>query len=211
MLYLPPQYAHDGVALGECMTYSIGFKAPESKTLVKEVLVRYLDRLSEDESLSPVLYSDPQQKATQEPGLIPATLQNFALKHMEKMLSNRDEFMRSLGEYLSEPKDHVWFESSLEQDGAKRLFGWMQGASHQALCVSSKTELLYDQSTIFINAESIGATGLEGDILRKLANQRFIVPTDLEKLAKKSEARLNALMDLLSEWLDCGWIMLQTD
>ncbi len=211
MLYLPPQYAHDGVALGECMTYSIGFKAPESKTLVKEVLVRYLDRLSEDESLSPVLYSDPQQKATQEPGLIPVTLQNFALKHMEKMLSNRDEFMRSLGEYLSEPKDHVWFESSLEQDGAKRLFGWMQGASHQALCVSSKTELLYDQSTIFINAESIGATGLEGDILRKLANQRFIVPTDLEKLAKKSEARLNALMDLLSEWLDCGWIMLQTD
>ncbi|MGT2491148.1 JmjC domain-containing protein [Cupriavidus basilensis] len=28
MLYLPPQYAHDGVAEGECMTYSIGFRAP---------------------------------------------------------------------------------------------------------------------------------------------------------------------------------------
>ncbi|MBY0573150.1 MAG: cupin domain-containing protein, partial [Undibacterium sp.] len=27
MLYLPPHYAHDGVALGDCMTYSIGFKA----------------------------------------------------------------------------------------------------------------------------------------------------------------------------------------
>jgi 50S ribosomal protein L16 3-hydroxylase len=29
MLYLPPRYAHDGVAEGECMTYSIGFRAPK--------------------------------------------------------------------------------------------------------------------------------------------------------------------------------------
>ena len=28
MLYLPPRYAHDGIAEGECMTYSIGFRAP---------------------------------------------------------------------------------------------------------------------------------------------------------------------------------------
>jgi 50S ribosomal protein L16 3-hydroxylase len=28
MLYLPPRYAHDGVAVGECMTYSIGFGRP---------------------------------------------------------------------------------------------------------------------------------------------------------------------------------------
>jgi len=211
MLYLPPQYAHEGVAIGECMTYSIGFKAPDSLTLVKEVLVRYLDRLSEDESLHHVIYSDSQQKATQEPGLIPTALQNFALKHMEKLLSNRDEFMRSLGEYLSEPKDHVWFESSVEQDGAKRLFNWMQGGNHEALCVASNTQLLYDASTIFINAESIGATGLEGEILKKLANQRFIVAADLEKLAKKSEARLHAMIELLSEWLDAGWIALQPD
>ena len=28
MLYLPPRYAHDGIAEGECITYSIGFRAP---------------------------------------------------------------------------------------------------------------------------------------------------------------------------------------
>ena len=28
MLYLPPLYAHDGVAQGECQTYSIGFRSP---------------------------------------------------------------------------------------------------------------------------------------------------------------------------------------
>ena len=33
MLYLPPHYAHDGVAVGECMTYSIGFRAPSYQEL----------------------------------------------------------------------------------------------------------------------------------------------------------------------------------
>jgi 50S ribosomal protein L16 3-hydroxylase len=33
MLYLPPQYAHDGVAIGECMTYSVGFRAPAFQEL----------------------------------------------------------------------------------------------------------------------------------------------------------------------------------
>jgi len=33
MLYLPPHYAHDGIAIGECMTYSIGFRAPAFQEL----------------------------------------------------------------------------------------------------------------------------------------------------------------------------------
>ena len=28
MLYLPPHYAHDGIAIGDCQTYSIGFRSP---------------------------------------------------------------------------------------------------------------------------------------------------------------------------------------
>lgn len=30
MLYLPPHIAHDGIAEGECMTCSIGFRAPSA-------------------------------------------------------------------------------------------------------------------------------------------------------------------------------------
>src|SRR5687767_9412173 len=38
MLYLPPGYAHDGVAQGECQTYSIGFRAPARGELAQELL-----------------------------------------------------------------------------------------------------------------------------------------------------------------------------
>ena len=34
MLYLPPKWAHDGVALGPCMTYSVGFRAPSRHELL---------------------------------------------------------------------------------------------------------------------------------------------------------------------------------
>ncbi|HDP88441.1 MAG TPA: cupin domain-containing protein [Thioalkalivibrio sp.] len=34
MLYLPPRYAHHGVATDDCLTYSIGFRAPAQRELV---------------------------------------------------------------------------------------------------------------------------------------------------------------------------------
>src|SRR3546814_12689859 len=33
MLYLPPHAAHDGIAQGDCMTISIGFRAPTQAAL----------------------------------------------------------------------------------------------------------------------------------------------------------------------------------
>jgi len=35
MLYLPPGVAHEGTAVGECITYSIGFRAPTHQELLE--------------------------------------------------------------------------------------------------------------------------------------------------------------------------------
>jgi 50S ribosomal protein L16 3-hydroxylase len=42
MLYLPPGYAHDGIAETDCYTYSIGFRAPRFDEL-KTGFLAYLD------------------------------------------------------------------------------------------------------------------------------------------------------------------------
>lgn len=39
MLYLPPGFSHWGIAVGECMTYSIGFRAPS----VQDIVSHYCD------------------------------------------------------------------------------------------------------------------------------------------------------------------------
>ena len=49
MLYLPPMYAHEGVAVGECMTYSVGFRAPAELELARELLQRFAEDTLEDE------------------------------------------------------------------------------------------------------------------------------------------------------------------
>jgi 50S ribosomal protein L16 3-hydroxylase len=45
MLYLPPLYGHDGVAEGECMTCSVGFRAATETTLAQELLHQIADEL----------------------------------------------------------------------------------------------------------------------------------------------------------------------
>ena len=48
-LYLLPGYAHWGIAVGECMTYSIGFRAPSSSDLIDGFAAEVAERLPEHE------------------------------------------------------------------------------------------------------------------------------------------------------------------
>ena len=64
MLYLPPRCAHDGVAMGGgCITYSIGFRAPDAQ----ELGARFLDYLQDRLRLSGI-YEDPGLKPQRHPG-----------------------------------------------------------------------------------------------------------------------------------------------
>ncbi len=68
MLYLPPGYAHHGIATEEpCMTWSIGFRAPSAEEMLPSVL-RYLCD-SPDDSLT-TRFTDPKRLATDNPGHI---------------------------------------------------------------------------------------------------------------------------------------------
>jgi len=66
MLYLPPHYAHDGVAIGDCQTYSIGFRSPSFQELGEA----FLQFMAESIDL-PGIYSDPDLKASGKPAEIP--------------------------------------------------------------------------------------------------------------------------------------------
>lgn len=74
MLYLPPHYAHDGVAVGECMTCSIGFRAPTWQELGESFMEFMLDTIE-----LPGRYADPDLKPTTHPAMLdPAMLQKIA-------------------------------------------------------------------------------------------------------------------------------------
>ena len=70
MLYLPPHFAHDGIAIDACMTYSIGFRAPRAN----ELATAFLDCSatgSHSTGAMPIRIS----RASREPARIGATMQ----------------------------------------------------------------------------------------------------------------------------------------
>lgn len=99
MLYLPPQYAHWGKALDDnCITYSIGFRAPSKSEILEELLQECLMDLSEDDR-----FSDPELPLQDDSGEIAPA----ALKQVHEIWHNTltDERIREwFGRYMTQPK-----------------------------------------------------------------------------------------------------------
>lgn len=187
MLYLPPRWAHDGIAEGECMTCSIGFRAPAQGELARELLQRIADDIE-----APALYRDPSQSATDRPAQLPAELTAFAADavrtEVERALKG-DALALALGEYLTEPKADTWFD---ENDGAELAAG-------QGVRLDRRTRAAYDARHVFINGEGLRAGGRDAKLMHRLADARGL---SARELAGASDAA----RDLLADWLRAGWL-----
>ncbi len=189
MLYLPPRYAHDGVAMGECMTYSIGFRAPSRSELAEELLQRMADDALD--AAGPALYKDPRQAATIHSAELPDSLVDFAHAALQDVLKDPLAVRRALGEYLSEPKAQVSFEGTGVNEPEAP---WGSGVR-----LDRRTRMLYDAKHIFINGESYHAAGRDATVMRSLANQRCLQGKAIKQLSP-------AAQELLHDWCDAGWI-----
>lgn len=186
MLYLPPRYAHDGVAVGDdCQTYSIGFRAPAQGELARELLQRIADAAAEDAPES--LYRDPSQAATDAPGAIPEALAAFARDALAAALKDPAALERALGEYLTEPKGNVWFEPGQPPRRGR------------ALVLDARTRMLHDRRHVFINGEAWRAAGRDAALMRTLADRRRL---DAREVAGASAAA----RELLDAWCEAGWL-----
>jgi 50S ribosomal protein L16 3-hydroxylase len=185
MLYLPPGWAHEGVALGECMTASIGFRAPGQAALGREVLQYMLDGAEPLEA--DALYSDAAQQATTAPGRIPAGLQAFAADAVARFVQDPGGIACALGELLSEPKPKVWFEARAP---------WKAG---QGVVLDRATRMVYDDDFVFINGESLRADGDDARLMHGLADMRQLAAQDLALLGDDAQ-------QLVAEWVQAGWL-----
>jgi len=186
MLYLPPRWAHDGIAEGECLTCSIGFRAPGRDELARALLQRLLDA-PDDEPRPPVLYRDARQPAAAHPARLPDALRDFAADAVARLQREPDWLARCLGEVLSEPKPDVWFDAGL---------GPVAGAGVR---LDRRTRMVYDARHVYINGESYRAGGRDATLMRRLADRRGLDAADVARLGADARA-------LLEEWVSAGWL-----
>ena len=194
MLYLPPHWAHDGTAeTGDCMTYSVGFRAPTDVELTQEVMLRLGEYLADDDAPGK-RYADPKALATTAPGELPAAMLDFAAKALQRVAGDPVLLARALGEVLSDPKPSVQFDGDGLPEG-----GW---SPEQAVVLDRRTRMLHDAKHVFVNGEAFVVGGKDGRLLRQLADTRQLGAREAAGLSDGARA-------VMEDWIDMGWLHVQ--
>jgi 50S ribosomal protein L16 3-hydroxylase len=135
------------------------------------------------------LYQDPQQAAVAASGAMPAGLLQFSVEAVQAALQDPQAIARALGEYLTEPKAHVWFEGSDAECAP---------ANFQSIALNRKTRMLFDAHHIFINGESFLASGKDAQLIQTMANNRCLSAADVSCLSAPAR-------EILTQWCEDGW------
>ncbi|MDX1754794.1 MAG: cupin domain-containing protein [Marinobacter sp.] len=99
MLYLPPGIGHHGVALNDCITLSIGFRAPT----MDDILTGYTDFLCSQTDASEH-YADPNLAPQTNPGAIGSEVISELERMIRDKLSDRRQLALWFGQYSTAPK-----------------------------------------------------------------------------------------------------------
>lgn len=190
LLYLPPRYAHNGVALGPCMTWSIGFRAPKTS----EICAAFLDYLQDRLGDPPGMYEDPDLTLPEHPAEVtPMMLDRLAamLQHIRWSPADVQTF---LGAYLSEPKPEVFFDPPKRPMSLDRF---IRLTTEHGVMLDSKSRLLFiKDSGFYFNGERVQAPKGSEKALIELADGREIGARKLPK----------AMVSILYGWYRAGFL-----
>lgn len=194
MLYLPPHYAHDGIAIGECMTYSIGFRAPTFQELGQAFLQFMADSID-----LPGRFADPDLESSSHPAEISRQMFARVAAEIDKVQFTEDDIAIFLGEHLSEPNARTYFTAP---DRPLTQARFSQCAAKLGVALSRKTQMLYRGKHVFINGESFAAGRADKATLCLLADTRRL---DGPAAAAASQDVVEALYT----WYRDGWLSLE--
>lgn len=189
MLYLPPGYAHNGVTKDNCMTYSIGFRAPSYQELTTQFLV-YL----QDQAAIEGMYRDPDISLQSHPAHISSAMLRQVGEVLDKIKWGCTDVERFIGTYLTEPKSHVFFTPPASPVTQKQFVSRVR---ENGLQLDLKSRMLCRERAIFLNGDEYSVEASVRRSLEKLAD-RFILPAarDLD----------NEAFALCYQWYLCGYV-----
>ena len=108
MLYLPPNMPHHGVAEGECMTFSVGFRAPDTLGLAQSWLESFSNAESNTETKKLITkrFNDAERTIQNSSGEITAEdIQKLSSLIMDLVKNQEQQLLIFLGKYLTETKN----------------------------------------------------------------------------------------------------------
>jgi 50S ribosomal protein L16 3-hydroxylase len=188
MLYLPPKLAHWGIAVGGCMTWSIGFRAPTAQELATQFLVYLQDQVDLQG-----MYADADLQPQRHPAQIGGQMLRKVREMLQAIRWDSDDIARFLGTYLTEPKAHITF------DRPRRLSldKFRERLQRDGIALDLRTQMLFYGDYVFINGELLQSSGDALQCLTALADHRAI-PAGL--------GLPDPAIVLLHQWYEVGYL-----
>jgi len=160
MLYLPPGVAHYGVAQDDCMTFSVGFRAPSHEELVTSFMESQFATIR-DEFTQP-RYTDPPLDSQIYSGLISDAATQQVKAIINTYLGNEERIKHWFARYASEPKGDIdpliQAETTLNRETLCRAIetiGELQRSEYARFVYIDQPN---DKKTLFINGHEFPLT-----------------------------------------------------
>jgi len=210
MLYLPPHYGHHGIAIDDCMTYSIGFRAPKQAEALDAVVNDLLEQ-----GLAKQHYSDPDLQAVQHDHEIDQQAV-LRLKQLLRDTINQAEplLLASLGKLLTETKlslTNLADEQFSDDDEPTPEQLAEQFQNGEVLLRNPYLRFAWAQQGpvghVFMAGEDYQIEDCQKQNLMMLAEQTEINQADWQQLAKNTQA-VDLLCQLIAEG---GWFWQMAD
>ncbi|HVG04302.1 MAG TPA: cupin domain-containing protein, partial [Burkholderiaceae bacterium] len=190
MLYLPPGVAHEGTAVGECMTFSIGFRAPSFQQLLEPWFADYVERVNPRGR-----YKDRGSSVASHPAALPRTMATRVHTQLARYRPSGSDTRRFLLRHLSEPKATTVFDAPATVSGIRLR----RRASARGLRLDRKTRLIYSGAVFGINGDLVIAPRGASETLHMLADRRALSALQLQRAPSST-------WPLLLGWYRAGWI-----
>ncbi len=206
MLYLPPHLAHWGIAVSagktDCMTYSIGFRAPKNQELATEFLGFMQDKLNQDQITLAGIYQDADLTLQDHAAEISSTMVNKVSLDLQKIKWSDEMVAEFLGTYLSDPKADVVFDANKKIS----VKSFSEKIAKLGLGLDLKSQMLFFSKEqvvkFFMNGETALFTGDSAELLKLLADKRNLTPEELA-----NNVRVDAtLLQQLYDWYLAGYL-----
>jgi 50S ribosomal protein L16 3-hydroxylase len=202
MLYLPPQLAHWGIAVSDgkvdCMTYSIGFRAPKNQELATEFLGYMQDKLNQEQLTIAGMYEDADLCLQEHAAEISTDMVTKVAAILRKIHWSNNEVADFLGTYLSEPKPDVVFDVNKKIS----LSNFTKSLAKYGITLDLKSQMLFTGNTFYLNGEAVTLNGESAKMLTRLADLRTLSPDELNY----SQTADEVLLKQLHEWYLAGFL-----
>lgn len=193
MLYLPPGWGHDGTAVGECMTFSIGFRAPSRQ----EFLTAFLAAAADEPGGHDPRFTDRGRATTATPGRLPEDLAERLRGWALDWRPSAAEVDRFVGRWLTEPKAQVWFDAPEPLAPAR----FERAAARDGLRLDRRTRMAWRGRTVFVNGEAFEVPAPARRWLARLADRRLLAAVECPRAFAAP-----GVAAMLRDWHDAGWL-----